>query len=190
MKVESANRFSPVFIYRSKGNKYYHMTTPPSQIPDSWKYWQSLNWPFGPKPSVKNKFNWNLNLVVAPRSLLCHHKDHTCVYQGALLSSCLRYLNKAVSLEIYKNCNWQRASPEPATCTAHIEGCWQSQERYCMQYVIMHSGQKYHCRIFNLAVSTPTAKPPNLIPRQIFQLYGITAVITKHLMCCLPKHFS
>ena len=25
---------------------------------------------------------------------------------------------------------------------------------------------------FNLAVSTQTAKPPNLIPRQIFQLYG------------------
>ena len=26
---------------------------------------------------------------------------------------------------------------------------------------------------FNLAVSTQTAKPPNLIPHQIFQLYGI-----------------
>ena len=26
---------------------------------------------------------------------------------------------------------------------------------------------------FNLAVSTPTAKPPNLNPRQIFRLYGI-----------------
>ena len=26
---------------------------------------------------------------------------------------------------------------------------------------------------FNLAVSNPTAKPPNLIPRQIFRLYGI-----------------
>ena len=25
---------------------------------------------------------------------------------------------------------------------------------------------------FNLAVSTQTAKPPNLIPRQIFRLYG------------------
>ena len=25
---------------------------------------------------------------------------------------------------------------------------------------------------FNLLVSTQTAKPPNLIPRQIFQLYG------------------
>ena len=26
---------------------------------------------------------------------------------------------------------------------------------------------------FNLAVSTPTAKPPNLNPHQIFRLYGI-----------------
>ena len=26
---------------------------------------------------------------------------------------------------------------------------------------------------FNLVVSTQTAKPPNLIPRQIFRLYGM-----------------
>ena len=25
---------------------------------------------------------------------------------------------------------------------------------------------------FNLAVSTPTAKPPNLFPHQLFRLYG------------------
>ena len=30
---------------------------------------------------------------------------------------------------------------------------------------------------FNLAVSTLAAKPPNLIPHQIFRLYGISLVI-------------
>ena len=30
---------------------------------------------------------------------------------------------------------------------------------------------------FNLAVSTPTAKPQNLIPRRIFRLYGITKLV-------------
>ena len=45
-----------------------------------------------------------------------------CAYQGALPSSRLRYLNKAVSLQIYKKYNWQRASAELATCTACVEG--------------------------------------------------------------------
>ena len=31
---------------------------------------------------------------------------------------------------------------------------------------------------FNLAVSTPTAKPPNLNPRQIFRLYGISSCVS------------
>ena len=46
-----------------------------------------------------------------------------CVYQGALPFSRLRYLNKAVSSQIYKKCNWQRASAELATWTArHYAG--------------------------------------------------------------------
>ena len=33
---------------------------------------------------------------------------------------------------------------------------------------------------FNLVVSTQTAKPPNLIPRQIFQLHVYGRSLTKH----------
>ena len=61
----------------------------------------SLNlavWPH----TKRKKYRWNLNLVVAPRIILCHHQHCTHVYQGALPSSCLRYLNNAVSLQIYK----------------------------------------------------------------------------------------
>ena len=35
----------------------------------------------------------------------------------------------------------------------------------CVAYEIILAG-------FNFVVSTPTAKPPNIIPRQIFRLYG------------------
>ena len=31
---------------------------------------------------------------------------------------------------------------------------------------------------FNLAVASKTAKPPNLIPRQIFRLYGILILLS------------
>ena len=45
------------------------------------------------------------------------------MHQGALLpSTCLKYLNKAVSSEIYKKCTWQGASAESALCTARVEG--------------------------------------------------------------------
>ena len=36
---------------------------------------------------------------------------------------------------------------------------------------------------FNLAVSTPTAKPPHLIPRQIFQLYDSAKILMEDIMC-------
>ena len=55
-----------------------------------------------------------------------------------------------------------------------IEGC---QTCYCTHYVIM-----CHIQItvadFNLAVSTSTAKPPNLIPCQIFRLYSMYLLYT------------
>ena len=60
----------------------------------------------------------DLNLVVALRSVIRHCKHCKCVYQGALPSSCLSYLNKAVSSQIYKKDNWQRVSDELAICTA------------------------------------------------------------------------
>ena len=46
-----------------------------------------------------------------------------CVYLEALLSSCLKYLNKTMSLKIYKKYNWHSAGPELAICTARVEGC-------------------------------------------------------------------
>ena len=36
---------------------------------------------------------------------------------------------------------------------------------------------------FNLAVSTQTTKPPNLIPRQFFQLYGTSPKVTTRHLC-------
>ena len=56
------------------------------------KYWRSLNLAVWPQTEHK-KYWWNLNLAVAPRSVLRHHKRCTRVYQGALPSSCVRYLN-------------------------------------------------------------------------------------------------
>ena len=56
----------------------------------------------------------DLNLAVALRSVIRHYKHCERVYQGALPSSCLRYLNKAVSLQIYKKYNWQHVKYELA----------------------------------------------------------------------------
>ena len=50
----------------------------------------------------------------------------------AVLLLQVTYLNKAVSLHIYKKLNWQHAGAELATCTAHLEECQAGQEFYCM----------------------------------------------------------
>ena len=63
-----------------------------------------------------------------PRSVLRHYKHcerervEERVYQGALPSSRLRYLNKAVSLQTYKKYNWQRVCDDLAICTACEKG--------------------------------------------------------------------
>ena len=101
-----------------------------------------------------------------------HHHEHCVhVYLEALPSSRLKYLNKVVSLKFYKKYNWQHAGAELAICTAHEEGHWAGPR------VLLHALCNYTLWVkilvdFNLAVSTPTAKPPNLFPRQIFRLYG------------------
>ena len=101
-----------------------------------------------------------------------HHHEHCVdVYMEALPSSRLKYLNKVVSLKFYKKYNWQHTGAEVAICTAHEEGCWAGPR------VLLHALCHYMLWVkifadFNLAVSTLTAKPPNLIPRQIFRLYG------------------
>ena len=59
---------------------------------------------------------------MAAHSILCHHKHSACIYQGALPSFHLRYMNKAVSLQIYKKYNWQHASAKLVICTTRIVG--------------------------------------------------------------------
>ena len=111
---------------------------------------------------------------MAPCSVLHHHKHcervEERVYQGALPSSHLRYLNKAVGLQIYKKYNWQRVSDELAICTACEKGCQAGPS--ALQHVV--SGiAKIILADFNLVVSTPITKLSNLNPHQIFQLYSI-----------------
>ena len=90
----------------------------------------------------------------------------------------LRYLNKAVSWQIYKKYNRQHASAKLDICTARIEGC-RAGPRALLHALCHYALRAWHrAKIlladFNLAVSIPTAKPANLIPRQIFRLYSIT----------------
>ena len=87
------------------------------------------------------------------------------MYQEVLLYSHLKYLNKAV---IYKKYNWQCAGAELAICTACVEG--PKALLHALRHVL---GAKILLVDFNLAVSTPTAKLPNLIPCQIYRLYSM-----------------
>ena len=90
-------------------------------LPYSRKYWRSLNlavW----SQAAEIKILANLNLAVALRSVIRHYKHCERVCQGALPSSCLRYLNKAVSSQIYKKYNWQHVNDELAIHTACEKG--------------------------------------------------------------------
>ena len=94
---------------------------PVCELPYSRKYWRSLNlavW----SQVAEIKILADLNLTVALRSVICHYKHCEHVYQGALPSSCLRYLNKAVSSQIYKKYNWQHINDELAIRTACEKG--------------------------------------------------------------------
>ena len=64
-------------------------------------------------------------------------------------------------------------STELAICTARIEGC--RVEPRALLHALCHYTLRAKIILadFNLAVSTQTAKLPNLIPRQIFRLYGM-----------------
>ena len=106
---------------------------------------------------------------------------------GSILSSRFWYLNRAASSQIYKKYNLQRASAdlvsspgsanetsaELAMCTACVEGCWVGPR------ALLHALRHYTLRVkiisvdFNLAVSTWTAKPSNLISCQIFSSYTV-----------------
>ena len=52
-------------------------------------------------------------------SALPHHKHYVHVYQGAFLSSRLRYMNKAVSLQIDKNKTGSMLTPSQLHVQLH-----------------------------------------------------------------------
>ena len=109
----------------------------------------------------------NLHLAVVPCSVFRHHEHCMHVYQGTLSSCCLKYLNKAMILQIYSY-NWQRAG---ASCI--YSSRWhQAGPRVLLHALHLYTLCENNLVDFNLAVSTLTAEPPNLIPRQIFQLNG------------------
>ena len=96
------------------------------------------------------------------------------VYQEVLLYSHLKYLNKAVSLQIYKKYKWQCAGVELAICTDCVERHWVGQK--ALLHALCHAVRAKI--IFNLAVSTPTAKLPNLISCQSCDYTACTIVHT------------
>ena len=103
---------------------------------------------------------------------------------GSILSSRFWYLNRAVSSQIYKKYNLQRASAELAMCTVCIDGCWVGPR------ALLHALRHYMLRVkiksvdFSLAVSTWTAKLPNLIPCQIFSRLYSTSGCSIHVTVC------
>ena len=132
------------------------------EIVYNWKYWRSLNLVVLPQTEPKIM---NLHLSVAPCSVFRHHEHCMHVYQGTLSSCCLKYLNKAMILQIYSY-NWQRAG---ASCI--YSSRWhQAGPRVLLHALHLYTLCENNLVDFNLAVSTLTAEPPNLIPRQIFQL--------------------
>ena len=89
-----------------------------------------------------------------------------------------------MSLQIYKKYNYQRANAELAICTARVE--WHRVGPRALLHALCHYAlwAKIILAEFNLAVSVEIAKPPNLIPRQIFRLYGTHCVHTSFLSSC------
>ena len=77
-----------------------------------------------------------------------------------------------MSLQVY---NWQCASTELAICTAHIDGCRAGPR------ALMHGLHHHMLRVktilagFNLAVSTPTTKPPK------FSLFSL--ILDQDMIC-------
>ena len=107
-------------------------------IPYSRKYWRSLSlvvWPQTKRKKILAEFKFGGGIV------LRHHKHCACIYQGALPSSCLRYLNNAVSSQIYKKYNWQHASVELGICTARVEGHRAGQRALLHAYIICVVGE-------------------------------------------------
>ena len=114
--------------------------------------------------------------------ILRHHKLCACIHQIALLFSHLRHLNNAVSSQIYKKYNWQCATVELATymhrsCRGVLGRA--KSATACITSLCAVGENKL--ADFNLAVSTPTTKPPNLIPCQIFSLYSMCMYVCMYV---------
>ena len=86
----------------------------------------------------------DLNLAVALRSVIRHYKHCERVYQEALPSSCLGYLNKAVSSQIYKKYNWQHVNEELAIRTACEKGCRTGPRALQHVLCLTHCGRGQH----------------------------------------------
>ena len=115
------------------------------QLPYSRKYWRSLNlavW----SQAAKIKILADLNLAVVLCSVIRHYKHCECVYQGALPSSSLRYLNKAVSSQIHKKYDWQHVKDELELYVQLAKrGAGRDQERYSMHVLCLtHCGCGQH----------------------------------------------
>ena len=63
-----------------------------------------------------------------------------------------------------------------AICTAHIEGCWVRPR--ALLHALHHHRVNIILTDFNLAVLTPTAKLPNLIPQQSYTVYEYVCMYT------------
>ena len=141
-------------------------------IPYNQKYWQSLDLALWPQTERKKIIAeiliwlWHLSSVLHP------HKHCMLVYQRVLSSSRLRYLNKAVNLQICKKQNWQSASAELATFTTWEEGTLERTKSTtaCITSIIIYCEQK---RCWQILIWLFQPRPPNLIPHQLFQLCGM-----------------
>ena len=100
---------------------YFTMPIMHKLVPNSWKYWRSLKLAVWSQTGHEEYWR-TLNSAVTPHNVLYRYKHFEHVYQGAFPPSCLRYLNKGVSLQIYKKYNLKCVSNEVAICTACIEG--------------------------------------------------------------------
>ena len=146
------------------------------QLPYSRKYWRSFNLAVWPKTERK-KYWRNLNLAVVPRSVLRHHKH--CAHVAVLSFEILE-----LSHEFTENITGSVLAPSQLYVQLAQRDAGWSQNHYCMQLrTLLHVVGETD---FNLAVSTQTAKPPNLIPHQIFWLYGMCTHGLQSILRILP----
>ena len=82
--------------------------------------------------------------------------------QCNIASGSIAVLSLEVLEQSFEFDNWQRAGTRLAICTAHAE------EHQAGPRALLHGIMP-----LRIADSTPAAKLPNLIPCQLFQLYGM-----------------